>query len=88
MIFLKGNRGIRAIRMGIKGAPDIVGLTPDGRFIGIECKIEDGKLTEIQKKVGLDISKRGGIYLVIYSIDDLKKFLNGDNIGKIKENNI
>jgi hypothetical protein len=61
----------RFIRFGAKGSPDIIGLTSTGRFIGCECKFGKGKPTPEQIAFGNEIMKRGGIYVVAYSVDDL-----------------
>jgi Holliday junction resolvase len=46
------------------GVPDIVGCL-NGRFVGIEVKREDGKVSEIQKINLEQIRKAGGIALVV-----------------------
>lgn len=62
----------RFIRYGCKGSPDIIGMTPSGRFIGVECKYGKGKLTEPQERFGENIESSNGIFIVAYSIDDLE----------------
>ena len=62
----------RFIRYGCKGSPDIIGLTPSGRFIGVECKFGKGKLTELQEAFGERIEDSNGIFIVAYSVDDLE----------------
>lgn len=74
-IFLNQGDKVRVVRMGLKGSPDIIGvMPPDGKFLAIECKTEKGKLTEHQKLFGEEVVKKGGIYLVVRSIDDLINF--------------
>lgn len=53
--------GERFIRFGAPGLPDIIGVLPDGRFLGVECKAPEipglfrkrraGKLSDLQKAV-------------------------------------
>ena len=49
---------------GTSGVPDIVACF-HGRFIGIECKAGNNKPTALQQKNLDDITKMGGISLVI-----------------------
>ncbi len=55
------------------GWPDITGLLPGGRFIGIECKAPGGRQSDLQKAIEAEIHKRGGIYVLARSIDDVVK---------------
>lgn len=61
----------RFIRFGSIGWPDIIGLTKEGQFFGIEFKSEKGKLTEAQIAVGEKIRASKGIYIVARSLDDV-----------------
>lgn len=75
LVFLQENGKTRAIRMGIRGASDIIACSPDGRFIAIECKTQKGRVTEMQKQFLTEIEKRGGVALVIRSVDELIDFI-------------
>ena len=57
------------------GWPDITGLLPDGRFIGVECKAKRGRQSLAQKLMEQEIRKRNGIYVLAYSIEDVEKLL-------------
>lgn len=57
------------------GWPDITGLLPDGRFIGVECKAPDGRQSPVQKQMEQEIRKRNGIYVLARSIDDVEEAL-------------
>lgn len=57
------------------GWPDITGLLPDGRFIGVECKAPGGRQSPVQKSIEQEIARRNGIYILAYSVDDLEKGL-------------
>jgi len=60
-----------------KGAPDIVGIVPDGsgRFLGIEIKKPGGKLSPDQIVFLDNIWKAGGIPIVAYSLEDVIRAL-------------
>lgn len=49
---------------GRSGVPDIVGCWK-GRFIGIECKANGGKPTDLQMKNLTEIVDQGGIALLV-----------------------
>ena len=54
------------------GWPDITGLLPDGRFIGVEVKAPNGRQSPAQKDMERDIRRRNGIYILARSIDDVE----------------
>ena len=62
----------RYIRYGKKGSADIIGLTSTGRFIAVEAKFGRNKPTTEQLLFGNEIMRRGGIFVVAYSVDDLE----------------
>jgi len=55
------------------GWPDITGLLPDGRFIGVECKAKCGRQSAAQKAIAQQIRQRNGIYVLAYSIEDVQR---------------
>lgn len=59
-------------RAGIKGSSDILGLSKDGRFIAIECKIRPNKTTPIQDAFLDEIKLHHGYAIVAYDVDDLE----------------
>lgn len=61
------------------GIPDIIACLK-GRFIGIEVKDGTNKPSELQKAHGRQIKKAGGIFGVAYSVDDVKKLLQENNL--------
>jgi hypothetical protein len=63
---------------GSSGAPDFL-VCLNGRFVGIECKAGKGKTTALQDKNLEDITKAGGLALVINetNLPELKELLNG-----------
>lgn len=56
------------------GIPDIIACL-DGRFIGIEVKDGDNTTSQLQEAHGLQIIRAKGIFIVAYSIDDVRKGL-------------
>ena len=55
------------------GWPDITGLLPDGRFIGVEVKSPTGRQSPVQKAIEQEIRKRSGIYVLAYSVQDVQR---------------
>ena len=55
------------------GWPDITGLLPSGRFIGVECKAPQGRQSLQQKRMEQAIRDRNGIYVLARSVEDVQK---------------
>ncbi len=66
----KTNHGF--IRFGLAGSADIIGLTKSGQFLAIECKFGKGKQEPSQIAFEQKITDNGGLYLLVYSLDELK----------------
>lgn len=62
--------------MGQRGMPDRIGLTKEGRFLGIEFKANNRPLSEWQEKIKREIEKAGGLYIVCRRLEDLIEGLN------------
>lgn len=62
----------RPIRFGKVGSPDIIGMTPSGRFIGVECKSGKNGLSEPQEAFRDLILEHNGIHVLAYCIEDLE----------------
>lgn len=75
LIVLKEENGSRAVKMGFRGASDIIACGPDGRFVAIECKTPKGKLTDAQRDFLESVKSRGGHALIVRSTDELIKKL-------------
>ena len=56
---------------GTNGGPDII-CCYKGRFIGLECKLPGGRLTELQKRAIEKINRAGGIACRVESVEDVK----------------
>lgn len=49
---------------GSSGVPDII-VCMRGRFIGVECKANGGRVTDLQRKNLVQIADNGGIALLV-----------------------
>ena len=67
--------GNRIIDMGDEGWPDIIAVFC-GRFLGIEVKTDEGKLSKSQMHRKREIERCGGIYLVVHSVNDMIDKIN------------
>lgn len=59
------------VRFGSPGSPDIIGIMPDGKFLGIECKVGKNTLSLNQKLFKIACENANGIYWVIYTPEEL-----------------
>lgn len=66
------------VRFGVPGAGDITGIILDGggRRIEIECKQPKAKQRAAQVEFADMIRRHGGLYILAYSVDDVKAILN------------
>ena len=60
------------IYYGKKGSADVLGLTRHGRHIEVEVKVKPDKQNEDQVKHQQEVESRNGIYVLVYSLDDLE----------------
>jgi len=60
----------RVIHFGLKGSGDIIGLTCDGKFLGLEVKTGRAIQSKAQKKFQQMIEKFGGRYFVVRSVEE------------------
>lgn len=71
----------RYVRFGYAGSPDIIGITKDGKFLGVECKREKGGvLSEAQKHFRIECKIRGGVYIVANSLETLVNELHRNHV--------
>ena len=52
------------------GSPDIVGISSDGRFLGVEVKTKTGRATKEQLRFIEAVNKAGGIAGIARSVED------------------
>lgn len=55
------------------GWPDITGLLPSGRFLGIEVKAPGGRQSPAQKLMEQEILRRHGVYVLAYGVEDVRE---------------
>jgi hypothetical protein len=60
---------------GLKGSADLLGCLPDGRFLAVECKAPDGRLSPEQRQFLADIKDLGGLAIVAKSCRDIEAAL-------------
>jgi len=60
------------VSFGFPGSPDIVGILPDGRFLGVECKSAYGKQSAKQKKFEQRVHSSKGVYILARCTEDLE----------------
>jgi hypothetical protein len=58
-------------KYGFIGSPDILGIMPDGRYLGIEIKTGNAVQNKNQKKFEAKIKNNNGIYWIIRSLGEL-----------------
>lgn len=58
----------------LNGVSDIIGVAPNGKFIGVEVKIGSDKQSDFQKRFEAEIKERNGVYLVAKNLDDVTKY--------------
>ena len=58
-----------------KGIPDII-CCIDGKFVGIEVKRPGNKLSEAQKGFKAGIELAGGVYAVVFSLEETKRLFS------------
>jgi hypothetical protein len=79
--------------VGTPGSPDIMGILPGGRFIGVECKQPLGprggdshsRQSPEQEAWQDECEKAGGLYVLARSSEDVERAINrvgGEEAGK------
>lgn len=61
-------------KYSLNGVPDILCISK-GKFIGIEIKSKVGKQSPSQKEFQNKCENNGGTYLLIRSLEEMKKFM-------------
>jgi hypothetical protein len=73
-VWRQNNVSVRGRRfVGLKGVPDIVGMTRSGTFIGVEVKGPGDKQSEWQVRFSYRCTDRGAIYICASHSDDILK---------------
>lgn len=61
----------RFIRFGVPGVSDIIGCSPEGRFLAAEAKVGHNKTSPAQTAFLASVHEAGGIAVVFWNLDDL-----------------
>lgn len=69
----------RYIPSGMVGVSDIMGVMPDGRFLAIEVKAANGKVSVPQETFLMNVRNNKGLALVARSVDDVEELLAKTN---------
>ena len=73
--------GKQLVHFGLVGSSDIIGVAGDGRFLAIECKREGGgTLSAMQERFLHEVSRRGGVALVVHSVNELEQGLAQEGV--------
>lgn len=67
--------GSRVIKFGVPGSPDIMGIGPQGKFLGVEVKTGSGVLRQEQIAFRDMVRRQGGIFIEARSIEDVVQLL-------------
>lgn len=75
--YLKENKiyHFKTIATNKKGTPDIIGCY-NGKFFGIECKSQKGRISNWQLRAHKDIVGSGGNLIVIFANENYKSTLD------------
>lgn len=57
-----------------KGVPDVCGIHKLGYGLYVEVKVGNDKLSEEQKQFGQEAAKRGAVWIIAHSLDDVINF--------------
>lgn len=57
-----------------KGVPDVCGVHKKGYALCVEVKAGNDRLSDEQKIFGIEVLKRGAIWIVAHSLDDVINF--------------
>ena len=71
---ISGNAG--TVRSAPDGTPDLLGVLAPGKAFGIEVKTATGQQREAQKRWQEAWEKRGGIYVLARSLEDVYRGLD------------
>jgi hypothetical protein len=72
----------RFVPFGKVGSSDIIGILPGGRFIAVECKAPNGRVTDYQLAFLADVEHMGGLAVIAKSFEDIEKALKKAGKGK------
>jgi hypothetical protein len=65
------------LHFGKKGSADILGCLPGGRFLAVEVKAPDGRLSDEQRRFLAEIGALGGLAITVRGWRELDAALRG-----------
>lgn len=68
----------RFVRFAFPGCPDVLGMLRGGRFLAVECKARDGRLSDDQARFLALVGRWGGLALVVRDAAELAEALQGE----------
>ena len=71
---------------GCAGIPDII-CCYKGRFLGLECKLPGGRLTQLQKRAIEKINRAGGIACRVESVEDARRVIRSVDLKERDDTN-
>jgi len=69
---------VNLIQVSPIGMPDMLAVSPEGRYLWLEFKAERGRVTPIQKHMHETLGNRNCEVHVIRSLENLKRILDDD----------
>jgi hypothetical protein len=60
---------------GLKGSADILGCLPDGRFLAVEVKAPDGRISPEQRQFPAEVQALGGLAVTVRGWRELDEAL-------------
>jgi hypothetical protein len=75
----------RWLHFGKKGSADILGILPGGRFLAVECKAPDGRLSPEQREFLADIKALGGLAVMVRGWKELDQALRSEGYSGITD---
>jgi len=73
----RNNSGRRGkVSYGLPGSCDILGILPDGRFLGIEVKGPTTKVQDNQYHFMRTVNDNNGLAFIAYSVEDVENELS------------
>lgn len=61
---------------GFPGSPDILGILPNGQYLGIEIKTGNAVQNKNQKKFKRKIDENHGMFVIIHSMEEMIKWIS------------
>jgi hypothetical protein len=70
-----GGKSWKFTSPGVSGVVDRIAALPDGRTLWVELKTKGGKLSELQKRHGLELVKLKQNYTVLWTKEQIDAYI-------------